>query len=433
MPYVQEIESCFAARIGAPGLSEELYAPLLEATAAGLKELARHRAEHSLALLALPNARDDLAPARAVAARLGRDFARVLVLGTGGSSLGGQALAALAEDPGAGAPRLDFLDNIDPRSFTALLDGLDLAETGFVVISKSGETVETLAQTLVCLEALKKERGEGRLARHVVVVTEPGEGTLRRLALALGLEVLDHDPDIGGRYSVLSVVGLLPALIAGLDAEAVREGAARVLDSSLAAASPGDSAPAVGAALSVALARHRGVRVSVLMAYADRLERFAMWHRQLWAESLGKQGAGTTPGAALGPVDQHSQLQLYLDGPADKMFTLIVPATAGLGPRINGALAPAAARAAGLAGLTVGDLVDAQQRATIKTLERRARPTRVFRLAALDEGTLGALFMHFMLETFLAARLLGVEPFDQPAVEEGKALTRHYLEQRGSP
>ncbi len=431
MSYVQLTDACFAERIGDRGLTEELFAATLEATRAPLEELRRRHAEASLPLLALPAARHDLAACEALAARLKRRFARVLVLGTGGSSLGGQALVALRDggSSGAGPPRLDFLDNLDPHSFAEILAELDLGDTGFLVISKSGATLETLAQALVCLEALREKCGEGRLAEHLVMLSQPGDNPLRRLAARFGLEVIDHDPGIVGRYSVLSAVGLLPALLAGLDAAEVRAGAAEVLDATLGATLPGESAPAVGAALQVALARHRGTRISVLMVYADRLERFAWWYRQLWAESLGKEGGGTTPVAALGPLDQHSQLQLYLDGPADKVFTLITPALWGSGPRIDGTLAAAAEAAPELVGRTIGDLVAAQQRATVETLAAAGRPTRVIRVERVDERTLGALFMHFMLETILAAGLMGVEPFDQPAVEAGKQLARRYLEE----
>jgi glucose-6-phosphate isomerase len=249
---------------------------------------------------------------------------------------------------------------------------------------------------------------------------------MRRLAASLDLTVLDHDPGIGGRFSALSLVGLLPAMIAGLDAEAVREGAALVLDPVLSGAAPEDCAPAAGAAIAIGLARHRFLTTSVLMPYVDRLAHFGLWYRQLWAESLGKQGRGTTPIRAIGTVDQHSQLQLYLDGPRDKMFTLIQLDVAGTGRAAQPGLASEPALGY-LAGRTIGDLLDAEQRATAETLVRHARPVRVFRLDRLDERVMGALMMHFMIETIVAARLLEVDPFDQPAVEEGKVLARQYL------
>ncbi|RAV76127.1 glucose-6-phosphate isomerase, partial [Aerococcus loyolae] len=182
----------------------------------------------------------------------------------------------------------------------------------------------------------------------------------------------------------------------------------------------------VGAALSLALQREKGANMTVLMAYADRLERFLAWHCQLWAESLGKQGKGTTPVRALGPVDQHSQLQLYLDGPKDKMFTAFTVETKGEGPEVSPDIARGTGFAA-LAGHRIGDLVDAEARATIDTLAKNGRPVRTFRLKKLNERALGGLFMHFMLETIIAGKMLGIDPFDQPAVEEGKILAKKYL------
>ena len=164
------------------------------------------------------------------------------------------------------------------------------------------------------------------------------------------------------------------------------------------------------------------------MAYADRLERFTHWYVQLWAESLGKNGKGNTPLAALGPVDQHSQVQLFIGGPRDKLFTVVTVAGAGSGPRIDGELAKLAGEPS-FGGKTIGDLVAAEGRATAETLVRNGCPVRTLHLAKLDEAGLGELLMHFMLETIIAAHLLGVDAFDQPAVEEGKVLTKKYLTQ----
>ena len=163
-----------------------------------------------------------------------------------------------------------------------------------------------------------------------------------------------------------------------------------------------------------------------MMAYADRLERFTRWYVQLWAESLGKDGKGTTPIAALGPVDQHSQLQLFIAGPRDKLFTVVTTGAAGRGPRIDADLAKLAGEP-DFAGKTIGDLVAAQGRATAETLAKNGCPVRTIHLERLDEASLGELLMHFMLETIIAAHLLGVDPFDQPAVEEGKVLAKQYL------
>jgi glucose-6-phosphate isomerase len=348
-----------------------------------------------------------------------------VVLGTGGSSLGGQALCALR--PGCG---VEFFDNLDADEMAQLLARDDLARTGFLAVSKSGGTTETLSQLIVCLTAMRKVVGEAAARGHFLLIAELRDNAVRRVARQYDLEILDHGADIGGRYSVLSLVGLLPALFAGVDGREVRQGAADVLDAALVAGPP--SAPAIGAALAVGLARQRNVSASVMMPYANRLKPFSAWYCQLWAESLAKDGAGTTPIQAAGPVDQHSQLQLYLAGPADKIFTLIGLKTAGRGPEIDADMA----RGVGadyLANQRIGDVVDALFRSTVQTLARNGRPTRVFELNILDERSLGALFMHFMLETLIAARLLGVDPLDQPAVEEGKNLVRSMLAGESSP
>jgi glucose-6-phosphate isomerase len=427
--YDHDIEGCLAETIGEAGLeADELEAALARGEPA-LERLRDRHNEGSLPLLLLPARRDDLAELGALAGEFRRRFDHVLVLGIGGSSLGGQTVMALADQgfgPRPGAPRLHFMENIDPASFDALFAAIDPARTGIIAISKSGGTAETLAQLLASLDWLRQSLGSSALGDRLIVITEPRDSPLHRLAAAQQARILAHDPGIGGRYSVLSNVGSLPALIAGLDAAALREGAAGVLDATLAAREPRDSAPALGAAIAVALAERRGIGVTVLMPYVDRLAPFGLWYRQLWAESLGKDGKGTTPVRAVGVVDQHSQLQLYLDGPADKLFTLVLLNQDGRGAALPPDLA-ADRDLAYLAGRRMGDLLAAEQRATATSLLRNGRPTRVMRLERLDEKSLGALFMHFMLETIIAADFLGVDAFDQPAVEEGKVLARQYL------
>jgi glucose-6-phosphate isomerase len=215
-------------------------------------------------------------------------------------------------------------------------------------------------------------------------------------------------------------------MLAELDVAALRAGAGEALDACLNAATPADSAPALGAAIAVGLQEQRGIATTVIMPYLDRLQHFGLWFRQLWSESLGKDGKGTTPIRAMGTVDQHSQLQLYLAGPADKMFTLVTADVAGMGESVSPDLASDPSLAY-LVNKRMGDLLDAEQRATEQSLIRNGRPTRRFHIARLDEKTLGALLMHFMLETIIAADLFGVNAFDQPAVEEGKVIARQYL------
>ena len=434
MTFRQDIENARAEKIGANGIGKAALDDALRASEAALAWVRDAHAGAKLPLLRLPERTDDLGEIKSAAARLAAGATDVVMLGTGGSSLGGQTLAQLADIGVRGAeafragPRMHFMDNLDPITFGTLLAKLPLATTRFVAISKSGGTGETLMQTAAALDAVKQAGLGARAGELFLGISEaqkPGTTNGLRALLGPSVTVLEHDPGIGGRFSVLSNVGLLPAAMLGLDIVAIRQGAANALAPVLSGKPAAEVPAALGAALNVALAA-QGRTITVLMAYADRLERFSRWYTQLWAESLGKDGKGTTPIGALGPVDQHSQLQLFIAGPRDKLFTVVTVGAAGLGPRIDARLAAQAGEPE-LGGKTIGDLVAAQGRATAETLARNGCPVRTMHIDRLDETSLGELLMHFMLETIIAAHLLGVEAFGQPAVEEGKVLAKRYL------
>jgi glucose-6-phosphate isomerase len=434
MTFRQNIENARAEKIGANGIGKAVLDDALRASEAALAWVRDAHAGSKLPLLRLPERADDLGEIRSAAARLAAGATDIVMLGTGGSSLGGQTLAQLADIGVRGAeafragPRMHFMDNLDPVTFGTLLDKVPLATTRFVAISKSGGTGETLMQTAAALDAVKQvglEARVGELFLGISEVQKPGTTNGLRALLGPSVTMLEHDPGIGGRFSVLSNVGLLPAAVLDLDIAAIRKGAANALAPVLSGKPATEVPAALGAALNVALAPS-GKTIAVLMAYADRLERFSRWYTQLWAESLGKDGKGTTPIGALGPIDQHSQLQLFIAGPRDKLFTVVTVGAAGIGPRIDAKLAAQAGEPE-LGGKTIGDLVAAEGRATAETLARNGCPVRTMHIDKLDEASLGELLMHFMLETIIAAHLLGVEAFGQPAVEEGKVLAKRYL------
>ncbi len=354
------------AQSGPSGPGTPAFASALAAAERALADLIG--SEPGLELFSNVARADDIAAARGLTDTLRKDTSAIFVLGIGGSSLGGQALKDLSIP---GQPEILFVDNPDPVTYARALSSADLRTTRFIAVSKSGGTPETLAQTLIAADAVKSAGGGKYLGQHFAVITEPRDSPLRRFASGIGCPILDHPTGIGGRYSVLTVVGMLPALLLGLDAPAMRAGARALLES---LRSPG-SAPALGAAQHWALAQSGQLRESVLWCYADRLKTFGPWWRQLWGESLGKNGKGSTPVAVLGPVDQHSQLQLFLDGPGGALFTLIDCATEGQGP-----LMPAEdANRLGLtylAGRRLGDLIAAEARATAESLARRGRPVR---------------------------------------------------------
>ena len=426
LPYRQDIAGCLAWRIADAGLSEADLADAVEALRPAMARLIDEHRTGKLPHLALAERRDDLAAMQRIATRY-RRIETTLVLGIGGSSLGGQAFCALVKGgplrpPGDG-PNVVFLENIDPLTFGPWLEHAERENAGFIVISKSGGTAETLAQILAAWDRMHAAAGADSAADRFTIMTEPGDNPLARFARGNGMRALEHDPKLGGRFSVLSTAAL-PAMIAGLDVSAMRVGAQETATSLLNALNPIDCPAVLGAALNLAFAK-RGRGIHVMMPYADALRPFALWHAQLWGESLGKRGNGTTPVAALGPVDQHSQLQLLLDGPRDKFFTILQLDRSGTGAEVAGAEKDE--RTAYLAGRTMGDLLEAEQRATAAALMNKRCPVRTFRIPRLDERALGSLFMHFMIETILTGYALGIDPFDQPAVEDGKILTRKYL------
>jgi glucose-6-phosphate isomerase len=437
--YIQNVDGCLASAIAGHGLAPAELDRWLSKLEPEMARLADDHAKSRLELLGIVNETADIAAAKAALDRLSQGAKLIVFYGTGGSGLGGQVLAQLAgwNIPGATPrdtvkrPRTRFYDNLDGDTLAGSLAELDLATTRFVVTSKSGGTAETLAQAIAALSAVKAAGLEARIPELFLGITEPAvpgkSNGLRALFGSLGIPMLEHSTGIGGRFSALTNVGLISALARGLDANAVRAGARSVVADILAAKSPAAFAPALGAAVAVALAKERGITASVMMPYSDRLQKLSEWYVQLWAESLGKGGEGTLPIPATGPLDQHSQLQLFMDGPRQIMMTVVRVPTVGVGPLLDPALATVAG-AGYLAGKTVGDIVDAQSHALPEALTRAGRPVRTIDVPVLDEAAIGALFMHFMLETILAGRVLGLDPFDQPGVELAKVLTRERLE-----
>lgn len=404
---------CFEPAIGKTGLDEAIFEKKLEE---GLKSAQNWRDQKDYPLF--QSALYQPQPQSFAQARdlLGK-FDRVFVLGTGGSSLGGQALAAIKKND-----KLVFLDNIDPLTIHRQFEKADWKNTGLLVISKSGGTIETLFQCWIAQDYLKKN--SLNVKHHMVLITEPKESVLYKFGQEKDLIILDHDTGIGGRFSVLSNVGMLPAALMGLQIAKIKEGSSQQIEALYTQNNLMDLPALQGAALH-ALFVEKGVSQTVMMPYTDALEDFSSWYCQLTAESLGKDGKGITPIRALGPVDQHSQLQLYLDGPRDKLFTVLMTEAQGKGDVLPSDLPQ---ELAAYKGKTLGDLCAAEQRATVETLAKKGCPTRILTLGEVNEETLGSLFMHFMLETIFLSDYMGVNCFDQPAVEEGKVLAKKYLQ-----
>ncbi len=361
-------------------------------------------------------------------------FDDVVVLGIGGSALGPIALrtALLAPDWNAlsdaerkGNPRLHVLDNVDPHTITALLDRLNLERSLFVVISKSGGTAETMAQYLVVRDRLIQGTRDAKA--HLVFVTDPKNGALRSISNAEGIPALDIPPAVGGRYSVLTPVGILPAALAGMDTGQLLAGAhdmASQCTSDTLAKNPAGLFGTLQYLADSSLGRH----IHVLMPYSDPLRDLADWFVQLWAESLGKHrqagdhGAGPTPLAALGATDQHSKVQLFMEGPLDKTVTFISVRESPSDVTIP-SLHSDVKELGYLGGHKLGELLSIEQRATAGALARRGRLSMTIHIDRVDAWHMGALFMLLEIATIYAGALYGVNPLDQPGVELGKQFT----------
>lgn len=401
----------------------------LDKACEGLSIIKSKQSMEELAFLSIPYEREDLILAEEACARIKDQFTDVVILGTGGSSLGAQALVSFVETStmlSNGHPRLHFPDNLSPHVMGRLLEGLNLKKTHFLVISKSGATAETLAQFFVCLDAIKNIVEAGTTQNHFTVIVQPDNNPLRKLANKLNISILEHPIQLGGRFSVFSIVGLLPAMLAGMDVREIRDAAVQYLDNLYASNNLSQSPVVIGSCFPYVLRQTKNVGISFLMPYDSRLIEFTRWHQQLWAESIGKDGKGLTPVRAVGPLDQHSQLQLLLDGPEDKFVTIITENMKGSGQVIN-VPEEAGNELLYLNNRTIGDLVHAEALSTLNILVESRRPVRSISFESITAYSLGELMMHFMVETVLTAHLFDVNAYNQPAVEKGKWLTRKFL------
>ena len=440
-----DIANCLSDRVGEHGLDPariDASGPTGQAVAALTERLSRSRGSGMERWRDL--AKDPMRSAhvsavkRCVDERRGR-FENLVVLGIGGSALGSIALQAALNDPVYNAlpnkarpgPRLFVLDNIDPDHFAAHLAALEklggLKKTLFNVVSKSGETAETAAQFMVVRERLKAALGKAH-REHLLVTTDPAKGTMRAICDDEGYPTLPVPEGVGGRFSVLSPVGLFSAAMCGIDIESLLDGAAEI-DEACSTTKLDENPAAMLAVVLVELAARKGKSNHVLMPYCNALAALGDWWAQLWAESLGKRvqtvagenHVGFTPIRAVGATDQHSQMQLYRDGPNDKVVCFVeverfreaVTIPEGLDAEAIGYLH----------GRTMAQLLAAEKRATEYALVASARPNLTIRLPVVDAHHVGQFIYLWELATAYAGGMLGIDAYDQPAVELGKQAT----------
>jgi glucose-6-phosphate isomerase len=413
------------------GLSAETLESEQKAFAQGLERVLGRVKAGELGFWKLPDDESQVDACDRVIEKLGKDVDDVLVLGIGGSSLGGRAVITALSHPLASigmAPgrRIHFPDNSDPWLFKALLEKLDPGRTLVLVVSKSGGTVETAAQMVITFDWLRQKLGKDALPKHVVAITDPSKGSLRALSSELGLETLVIPSNVGGRFSLLTPCGLLPLRLAGHDARGLLRGAKAMAQR---CETPELLKNPAGILAAVHMQHMRLFErpIHVLMPYCDALRPIAAWFVQLWAESLGKRidrsgrvvEVGPTPIPAVGATDQHAQVQLFIEGPKDKLVTFIAvdePVGGDLTfPNSTGDLAY-------LNGHSMFELLEAERRGTALALARNGRPSLTIHLPRLDAENLGGLFFLFEAATAFAGELLDIDAFDQPGVEEGKRL-----------
>lgn len=445
-----EYANCLTERVGPHGLARESLASESESAAAAramTAELAQSRGrgwERWRDLPFDPMRSEHLDGVRRLAEAKRERFENLVVLGIGGSALGNIALHSALHPPTynllpaseRGGPRVFVIDNVDPANLGAVMDFIASADSGglektlFNVISKSGETAETASQFMLARKVLIEALGDTGHREHVVAITDPAQGTMRAICDANGYETLPVPEGVGGRFSVLSPVGLFSAAMSGIDTAALLDGAAamdkRCCDENLA-----KNPAALLATLLVRLASERGKTIHVLMPYCNGLYLLADWFRQLWAESLGKRCnnegdevfAGYTPVKALGATDQHSQIQLYREGPNDKVVGLMQVDDFGAhnNDAIPGGLGVDALSY--LEGKRFSDLLNAEKRATEYALVESERPNYTIRFPRVDAQHVGEFIQLWQIATAYAGRMLGIDAFDQPAVETGKKAT----------
>lgn len=441
-PLTLDYANCLADRVGGHGVHAEEFAAAQQHLAAVTEDLERTRGtgwERWRSLPFSPMRDEHVRAVRTLVDSLRPRTENLLVLGIGGSALGNIALQAalnpltwnLLPREKRNGPRLFVLDNVDPTFVGDVMDVIESSDPKFErtvinVISKSGETAETAAQFLIAQEKLKRARGD-RHADHIVAVTDPAKGTMRSICDQEGYATLPVPDGVGGRFSVLSPVGLFSAAMCGIDIAALLDGAL-AMDARCSRATMRENPAATLAWLLVTFAQ-RGKSNHVLMPYANGLYLLADWYRQLWAESLGKQHdlegrevfAGATPIKALGTTDQHSQVQLYREGPNDKVIGFLEVDHFSRDLRVPDAISTESLQY--LAGASMSNLLNAEKRATEFALLESKRPNFTLQFPAVNAHTVGQFIQLWQVTTAYAGRLLNIDAYDQPAVETGKVAT----------
>ncbi len=440
-----DVNNMMADYIGEKGFTEADLKAVMPKAEAAFDFVLKNRGKGMMGWTELPYNQDDIVEdILATAKNIQAKFDYFVVLGIGGSALGPIAIQQalnhmhyneLSKEKRNGCPKLYVEDNVDPERMVALFDVIDLKKTCFNVISKSGSTSETMTQYLILWDALKKELGD-KANEHIIATTDAEKGNLIKLANKEGFKKYVIPDGVGGRFSEMCPVGLLAAAVCGIDIKSMLQGA-KYMDELAASSDIYKNSPLMAASLQY-LAMNKGYNISVMMPYADSLKYMADWYCQLWGESLGKKNdlngnvvnVGQTPVKALGVTDQHSQVQLYTEGPFDKVITILgvdnYRATVKIAdgcediPAVNF-----------LCGHTMNELITAERNATEYALLKSGHLNHTIILPEVNAFTIGELMYFYELETAYCGAMLNINTFDQPGVEEGKNATYALLGRPG--
>jgi len=442
MPLRYDFLNMMRNRVGAEGVSPEELQALAGRLELARRALAARKADASLGFFDVPKRQPSREAMRTLLGKLDKDVETLVVVGIGGSLLGAQAVHQALdglETMRRGARRLRLVfagDATDPRAVADVMESVDWKRAAINIISKSGDTIEPMAVFTLLRAELLKAVGKKKAAARVIATTDPEKGTLRQIADREGYATLPVPGNVGGRFSVFTEVGMFPLLAAGLNVDELWKGAAAE-DASFWKTAPLRNVPMLYAGLQYLLHR-KGKTVSVLMPYAKRLTLAGQWYRQLWAESLGKKidrkrqrvHAGPTPVAAVGPADQHSQMQLYNEGPFDKIVSFLEVDGFGTDQRLPEPW-PDIEGAAYFAGHTMKEIVHIERQASAEALAENRRPNGTLAIADLSGKSVGSLLQGLMLATAVAGELMDVNAFDQPGVEAGKQAMYRLMGRKG--
>ena len=404
------------------GISKAVFNNFLHKNQPLVKKVFQSKNKMGYAFLNLPDGQTTLRKIKKFAKDQQKNkWENIVILGIGGSSLGGIALkeALLGQFHHLGKnPHLFFVDNIDPDYVMDLLAKIRLEKSLFIVISKSGGTVEPMALYNLIRNKVKNPK------KHFVFITDPKKSLLRKIGKKEDIEMFDVPPKVGGRFSVLSSVGLLPAALAGIDTSALLKGARQMRDA-IKTTKKGENPALILASLQYLLDRKKSKTMTVMMPYSNRLFRIGDWYRQLLAESIGKnKKTGPTPITALGTTDQHSQLQLYNEGPNNKWFIFLRLLKYGNEVKLGSHLPH---ELVFLNNKKLNKIIDVAFVGTSESLAKNKKPNITIEIPKIDAENIGMLFMLFEFQVALLGLLYKVNAFDQPGVEEGKVITKKLL------